>query len=149
MGWTMCAKACANEGDTVKLGRWLDQVEEQVLDNLDLFVAHEGGQGEDALEDERREQLADLLALCQVNLAVDNTGLAEFAGAGRGQPAGAQPVPAISSTIRRGRTVCGLFGIHAGGLLRAHGGFLMLFCASLAGDAPLWGGCGAFCAATA
>ncbi|WOO33722.1 ATP-binding protein [Diaphorobacter limosus] len=124
--------------DTVKLGRWLDQVEEQVLDNLDLFVPHEGGQGEDALEDERREQLADLLALCQVNLAVDNTGLA-------GAPVLVEDNPQVRNLFGHIQYESGedapyadFSGIHAGGLLRAHGGFLMLFLRDLAGDAPLW-----------
>ena len=55
--------------DTVKLGQWLEQVRQQVLNHLDLFVPGESG------EDERKDQLDELLAQCHVNLDVDNAGL--------------------------------------------------------------------------
>ena len=121
--------------DGVKLGRWLDQVQQQVLDHLELFVP---GQGDDALEDERRANLADLLALCQVNLAVDNARL-------RGAPVVVEDNPQLRTLFGHIQYEAGedapyadFSGIHAGGLLRAHGGFLMLFLRDLVGDAPLW-----------
>ena len=124
--------------DTVKLGRWLDQVKEQMLDNLDLFVPQAAGQGEDALENERSDQLANLLALCQVNLAVDNAGLS-------GAPVVVEDNPQVRNLFGHIQYEPGedapyadFSGIHAGDLLRAHGGFLMLFLRDLAGDAPLW-----------
>ncbi|WP_404299629.1 Lon protease family protein [Alicycliphilus denitrificans] len=124
--------------DAVKLRRWLEQVEQQVLDNLDLFVPHEGTQGEDTLEDERRGQLADLLALCQVNLAVDNAQLP-------GAPVVIEDNPQLRNLFGHIQYESGedapyadFSDIHAGGLLRAHGGFLMLFLRDLVGDAPLW-----------
>lgn len=124
--------------DAVKLRRWLDQVEQQVLDNLDLFVPQDGSQAEGAVEDERRDQLTDLLALCQVNLAVDNAHL-------HGAPVVIEDNPQLRNLFGHIQYESGedapyadFSDIHAGGLLRAHGGFLMLFLRDLVGDAPLW-----------
>ncbi len=124
--------------DAVKLRRWLDQVQEQVLDNLDLFVPIEGAQAEDPQEDERREQLADLLALCQVNLAVDNAGLAGAPVVIEDNPQTRNLFGHIQYESGEDTPYADFSGIHVGGLLRAHGGFLMLFLRDLAGDAPLW-----------
>ncbi|MGD9774064.1 Lon protease family protein [Diaphorobacter sp.] len=124
--------------DGVKLGRWLDQIQREVLDQLALFVPHEGTQADDPLEDERRSQLADLLALCQVNLAVDNAGL-------QGAPVVVEDNPQLRNLFGHIQYESGedapyadFSDIHAGGLLRAHGGYLMLFLRDLLGDTPLW-----------
>ena len=58
--------------DAVKLSHWFDQVQREVLENIDLFLPREGVQPDDAAEEDRRADLADLLDLCRVNLAVDN-----------------------------------------------------------------------------
>jgi len=124
--------------DAVKLGRWLDQVQREVLDDLELFVPHEGAQSEDPQEVERRTELADLLALCQVNLAVDNAAL-------KGAPVVVEDNPQLRNLFGHIQYESGedapyadFSGVHAGGLLRAHGGFLMLFLRDLVADAPLW-----------
>ena len=124
--------------DAVKLGRWLDQVQREVLDNLELFVPPDGTQASDAVEDERRSQLADLLALCQVNLAVDNAAL-------KGAPVVVEDNPQLRNLFGHIQYESGedapyadFSDIHAGALLRAHGGFLMLFLRDLVADAPLW-----------
>ena len=62
--------------DTVTLHQWFEQVQREVLDNLALFLPQEGAGNEAELQ--RQADLEDLLALCQVNLAVDN---AELRGA--------------------------------------------------------------------
>lgn len=124
--------------DAVKLGRWLDQVQREVLDDLELFVPHEGEQPDDPQEEERRDQLANLLALCQVNLAVDNASL-------KGAPVVVEDNPQLRNLFGHIQYESGedapyadFSSIHAGGLLRAHGGYLMLFLRDLLGDTPLW-----------
>lgn len=135
--------------DTVKIGQWLDQVQREVLDNLELFVPQDSGASgasaasdndaaNELAEEARRAEAQALLALCQVNLAVDNSRL-------RGAPVVVEDNPQLRS----------LFGyiehhsdedapqadfscIHAGSLLRAHGGYLMLYLRDLLGDEPLW-----------
>jgi predicted ATP-dependent protease len=122
--------------DAAKLGQWLDQVEREVLAHLSLFEA--GSADDEDAEDERKHHLAELLARCQVNLAVDNS---ERNGA---------PV-----VVEENPQMRGLFGaidiqtdtdpphadfscIRAGSLLKAHGGFIVLHLRDLVEDEGLW-----------
>jgi predicted ATP-dependent protease len=128
--------------DGAKLGHWLDQIQREVLENLDLFIPAEGlassEEEEDPAEEDRRADLADLLARCHVNLAVDNAVL-------QGAPVIVEDNPQLRS----------LFGhiehdsnsdapgpdfscVRAGSLLRAHGGYLMLYLRDFLGDELLW-----------
>ena len=124
--------------DAVKLSHWFDQVQREVLENIDLFLPREGVQPDDAAEEDRRADLADLLDLCRVNLAVDNGDL-------RGAPVVVEDNPQLRSLFGNiehqadGEAPRADFsGIHAGSLLRAHGGYLLLFLRDLLGDEPLW-----------
>jgi predicted ATP-dependent protease len=128
--------------DGAKMGHWLEQIQRELLENLELFIPVEslGGpdEGEDPAEEDRRADLAELLAHCHVNLAVDNAGL-------QGAPVIVEENPQLRS----------LFGhiehdsdsdapapdyacVRAGSLLRAHGGYLMLYLRDLLGDELLW-----------
>ena len=122
--------------DTVTLHQWFEQVQREVLDNLDLFLPQEGAGNEAELQ--RQADLEDLLALCQVNLAVDNAEL-------RGAPVVVEDNPQLRSLFGHiehqadsDSPQADYSGIHAGSLLRAHGGFLMLFLRDLLGDEALW-----------
>ena len=124
--------------DGAKLGQWLDQVEREVLAHLALFEAGDAAADDTDAEDERKQRLADLLARCQVNLAVDNSER-------NGAPVIVEDNPQLRS----------LFGaidlqtdtdpphadfscIRAGSLLKAHGGFIVLHLRDLVEDEGLW-----------
>lgn len=124
--------------DAAKLGHWFDQIQREVLEHLDLFVPHAEAETDDPAEEDRRAELADLLAHCHVNLAVDNGDL-------RGAPVVVEDNPQLRSLFGNiehqsdgDAPHADFSGIHAGSLLRAHGGFLMLFLRDLLGDEPLW-----------
>ncbi|HMN92979.1 MAG TPA: AAA family ATPase [Hydrogenophaga sp.] len=118
--------------DTVKLNQYLDQVQHDVLEHVELFMAQECN------EAERQEAMIDLLSRYQVNVAVDN--------------AGREGAPVI---IEDNPVVHALFGsidyqaeedvlltdfsrVRAGSLLRAHGGFLLLHLRDLLADPLAW-----------
>jgi len=124
--------------DAVKLAQWLDQVEHAVLDRIDLFEPADADTDSDA-EADRRDAQDELLARCQVNLAVDNDG----------RPA----APVVVEDNPTSRTLFGSIephgpddgmapashlGVHAGSLLRAHGGFILLHLHDLAAEEGLW-----------
>lgn len=124
--------------DAVKLAQWLDQVEHAVLDRIELFEPADADPDSDA-EADRRDAQDELLARCQVNLAVDNDG----------RPA-APVVVEDNPTARTlfgsiephgpddGMAPAGHLGVHAGSLLRAHGGFILLHLHDLAAEEGLW-----------
>jgi len=126
--------------DAAKLAQWLDQVEHAVLDRIDLFEPADADPDSDA-EADRKDAQDELLARCQVNLAVDNDGrpaapvVVEDNPTARtlfgsiephGPDDGPAPAPA------------GHLGVHAGSLLRAHGGFILLHLHDLAAEEGLW-----------
>ena len=124
--------------DAVKLGQWLDQVEHEVLENIHLFEEAETGENNQDTDSDRQDALDDLLARCHVNLAVDH-------GDRQGAPVIVEDNPQL-------RTLFGsvehpgdgdgaspdFSSIHAGSLLKAHGGFLLLHLHDLLGDEGLW-----------
>ena len=121
--------------DAAKLGQWLDQVQREVLAHLALF---EAGDPDDDAEDERKQQLADLLARCQVNLAVDN---AERSGAPvivEDNPQLRSLFGAIDIQTDTDPPHADFSGIRAGSLLKAHGGFIVLHLRDLVEDEGLW-----------
>lgn len=127
--------------EAAKISQWLDQVQQQALDHWDWFLpADELASGEatqTTAEEERRAQLEQLLAYCSVNLAVDNAPLT-------GAPVVVEDNPQLRSLFGSiehhgdSDAPADFSSIHAGSLLRAHGGFLLLFLRDLLGDEPLW-----------
>lgn len=121
--------------DTVKLGQWLGQVRQQVLEQLELFMPAQGSEGAD---EERKEQQGTLLSRCHVNLAVDNAGLQSAPVLIEDNPQlhslfGSIEVQAEDDAVQADFT-----HIHAGSLLKAHGGFLLLHLRDLLGNESLW-----------
>jgi len=118
--------------DARKLGSFLEQVQQDVLENLPLFSPREDD------EDLREEALKTVLARLQVNLVVDNHDL-------QGAPVIQEENPLFRPLFGSieyasdGETLVTDFSrIRAGSLLRAHGGFLLLHLRDLMADMPVW-----------
>ncbi len=118
--------------DSVKLGHYLDQVMQDVLDNLELF------KDSDSDDDIRREALHTVLARYRVNLVVDNDGL-------NGAPVIIEDNPlfrplfgSIEYQTENDVLMTDFLRIRAGSLLRAHGGYLMLYLRDLLADPLVW-----------
>ena len=122
--------------DAVKLGQWLDSVQAELLDNLDLF---EPGDPEQAsLEAERKDQLDELLSRCHVNLVVDNDGRSNAPVIVEDNPQLRSLFGSVEYQAESDMLLADFSCIHAGSLLKAHGGFLMLHLRDLLGDEGLW-----------
>ncbi|MGV3678334.1 MAG: AAA family ATPase [Acidovorax sp.] len=123
-----------------RLAQWLDQVERALLGNIDLLEPYYGENEADA-EADRRDDLDGLLAKCRVNLAVDNGGRS-------GAPVIVEDNPqqrSLMGSIDHGANAddadpgqADVSAIHAGSLLRAHGGFILLHLQDLATEEGLW-----------
>ena len=128
--------------DGAKLGQWLDQVQQQVLEQLPLFSAlpaAEGAEGNDeAVDDARKDALDDLLAQCGVNLVVDNHGQLSAPVIIEDNPQLRSLFGSIEAHGGEGGMPASFLDIHAGSLLKAHGGFLMLHLRDLAATEGLW-----------
>ncbi|MCG6933743.1 MAG: AAA family ATPase [Gallionella sp.] len=118
--------------DAVKLAAYLDQVEQDVLENLELFKVS------DSNEEIRSVALSTLLSRYRVNLVVDNDGL-------NGAPVIVEDNPLFRSLFgsieyqsENDVLVTDFSRIRAGSLHRAHGGFLMLHMRDLLADALVW-----------
>src|SRR3989344_257973 len=126
--------------DTVKLTHWLDQVEQAVLGDIDLFEPLDAERGSDQgadAEDDRKDALDDLLARCQVNLVVDNHGRTAAPVVVEDNPTqrtlfGSIEHGSDADTVQADHT-----NIHAGSLLKAHGGFILLHLHDLAAQEGL------------
>lgn len=115
--------------DTHKLGSYLDQVAEDVLDQLDLFG------NEDA---EAQVELMSALARYRVNLVVDNGGLSGAPALVEDNPLFRSLFGNIEYQMENDVLVTDFSRIRAGSLLRAHGGFLILHLRDLLGDPLVW-----------
>ena len=118
--------------DAVKLGAYLDQVEHDVLENIELFEVS------DSDEKIRRESLNTVLSRYRVNLVVDNDGL-------HGAPVIVEDNPLFRSLFgsieyqsENDVLMTDFSRIRAGSLHRAHGGFLMLHMRDLLSDGQVW-----------
>ncbi|MEO8333201.1 MAG: ATP-binding protein [Gallionella sp.] len=118
--------------DSVKLGAYLDQLVQDVLDNLELFKAS------DTDEDIRREALAMVLSRYRVNLVVDNDGLSGAPVIIEDNPLFRSLFGSIEYQSENDVLVTDFSRIRAGSLLRAHGGFLMLHLRDLLADPLVW-----------
>ena len=115
--------------DTLKLGGYLDQVAEDVLDQLDLFGS------EDA---DVQAELMSMLARYRVNLVVDNGGLSAAPALVEDNPLFRSLFGSIEYQMENDVLVTDFSRIRAGSLLRAHGGFLILHLRDLLGDPLVW-----------
>ncbi|MEQ1668865.1 MAG: ATP-binding protein, partial [Sulfuriferula sp.] len=115
--------------DAGKLGRYLDALAQDVLDQLELY-----GSEDVAIQTE----LLDVMMAYRVNLVVDNSEL-------RGAPALVEDNPlfrslfgSIEYQVENDVLMTDFSRIRAGSLLRAHGGFLLLHLRDLFGDPLVW-----------
>lgn len=119
-----------------RLTQWLAQVQKEVLEQLELFVGSESAN--EAAEEERKDDLEDLLARCHVNLVVDNAGLNSAPVLIEDNPQVRTLFGSIEYQAQDDMLLADFSCIHAGSLLRAHGGFLMLHLRDLLEDDGLW-----------
>lgn len=119
--------------DSVKLGGYLDQVADDVLEHLELFQPRE-----DEDEAVRQEALAAMLARYHVNLVVDHHGQTGAPVIIENNPLYRSLFGSIEYLSQNDMLVTDYSRIRAGSLLQAHGGFLMLHLRDLLGDEPVW-----------
>ena len=124
------------EVDYTSLTQWLAQVQKEVLEQLELFVGSEPAS--ESAEEERKDDLEDLLAHCHVNLVVDNAGLDSAPVLIEDNPQVRTLFGSIEYQAQDDMLLADFSCIHAGSLLRAHGGFLMLHLRDLLEDESLW-----------
>jgi predicted ATP-dependent protease len=118
--------------DSVKLGAWLDEVERDVLENVELFEVFEPD------DESRREALEATLARYRVNLVVDNEGLSGAPVIVENNPLFRALFGSIEYQAENDVLVTDFSRIRAGSLLKAHGGFLMLHLRDLVADPLVW-----------
>lgn len=118
--------------DSVKLGNYLDQVQHDVLEHLELFIAL------DTDDEARQDALAQLLLGYRVNLVVDNAGRS-------GAPVIVEDNPVFHTLFGRVEyqaeedvMMTDFSRVRAGSLIRAHGGFLLLHLRDLLTDELVW-----------
>lgn len=118
--------------DSVKLGGYFDQVRDEILDNLDLF--------EDIDEDDAviLDDRATLLSHLRVNVVVDNHDREGAPVIVEENPLMRNLFGSIDYAPENGSMVADFFGIRAGSLLKAHGGFLLLHLRDLIADPLVW-----------
>ena len=118
--------------DTVKLGAWLDQVQADVLESIELFQVFEPD------EESRQEALEMVLARLRVNLVVDNDGMTGAPVIEENNPLFRLLFGSIEYQAENDVLVTDFSRIRAGSLLKAHGGFLMLHLRDLLADPLVW-----------
>ena len=117
--------------DAAKLNAWLDALEQDMLDKLELFSGSED-------DEERLAALHLALARYRVNLVVDNGGL-------NGAPVIVEDNPLLRALFgsieyqsENDVLMTDFSRIRAGSLLQAHGGFLMLHLQDVLADPLVW-----------
>lgn len=117
--------------DAAKLTAWLDALQTDLLDGLELFH----GDADDA---ERLDALHMVLARYRVNVVVDNGSLAGAPVIVEENPLFRALFGSIEYQTENDVLVTDFSRIRAGSLLRAHGGFLMLHLADVLADPLVW-----------
>mgnify|MGYP001151943983 CR=1 FL=1 len=117
--------------DAAKLNTWLDALEQDVFDNLELF-----SDGED--NEDRLEALNSVLARYRVNLVVDNGGLDGAPVIVEDNPLFRALFGSIEYQSENDVLMTDFSRIRAGSLLQAHGGFLMLHLQDVLADPLVW-----------
>ena len=119
--------------DTRKLGTWLEDVQRDVLDHLELFDV-----GDPDAEEERRSALAKQLSRYRVNLVVDNANTEGAPVIVENNPLYRPLFGSIEYQSENDVLVTDFTRIRAGSLLKAHGGFLLLHMRDLLADELVW-----------
>ncbi|MFA5170664.1 MAG: ATP-binding protein [Sulfuriferula sp.] len=115
--------------DVGKLGRYLDAVAQDVLDQLELFGS------EDVTV---QAELMEVMLAYRVNLVVDNSGLSGAPALVEDNPLFRSLFGSIEYQVENDVLMTDFSRIRAGSLLRAHGGFLLLHLRDLFGDPLVW-----------
>jgi predicted ATP-dependent protease len=118
--------------DSIKLGAYLEQFSQDVLENVELFVASDDD------EQGRLEELGRVLSRYRVNLVVDNDGLEGAPVIIEDNPLFRSLFGSIEYQSENDMLVTDFSRIRAGSLLRAHGGFLLLHLRDLLADGLVW-----------
>lgn len=118
--------------DSVKLGRYFDEAQADVLDNLELFSPG------DEPQEVRVAALIDLLSRLGVNVVVDNHGREGAPVIVDDNPLFRSLFGSIEYESENDVLVTDFSRIRAGSLLKAHGGFLMLHLRDLMADPQVW-----------
>ena len=118
--------------DTVKLGGYLDQIEQDVLDKVELFKPL------DSEDDIRLEALHKAMQRYRVNLVVDNDGLTGAPVIVEDNPQFRSLFGSIEYQSENDALVTDFSRIRAGSLHKAHGGYLMLHLRDLVVDGLVW-----------
>lgn len=117
--------------DAAKLNAWLDALEQDVLDNLEVFDGDED-------DDETPGTLASVVARYRVNLVVDNGGRAGAPVVVEDNPVHRTLFGSIEYQSEADVLMTDFSRIRAGSLLQAHGGFLMLHLRDVLADPLVW-----------
>ena len=118
--------------DAAKLNAYLERIAQDVLDNLELFPVS------DTDEDNRQEELSLVMSRYRVNLVVDNDGLSGAPVIVEDNPLFRPLYGSIEYQSENDVLVTDFTRIRAGSLLKAHGGFLMLYLRDLLADGLVW-----------
>ena len=118
--------------DSIKLGAYLEQFAQDVLENVELFEAADDD------EQGRLEELSRVLSRYRVNLVVDNDGLEGAPVIIEDNPLFRSLFGSIEYQSENDMLVTDFSRIRAGSLLRAHGGFLLLHLRDLLADGLVW-----------
>lgn len=119
--------------DSLKLGSYLERVQQDLLENLTLFQATN-----EQDEQVRAEALQGLLARLRVNVLVDHQGCTGAPVIVEDNPLFRNLFGSIELEADSDVLVTDFSRIRAGSLLKAHGGFLMLHLRDLLADEPVW-----------
>jgi predicted ATP-dependent protease len=119
--------------DTRKLGVWLDEITQNVLDNLELFE-----ESDLDIESQRRQALASELARYRVNLVVDNANAEGAPVIVEDNPLYRSLFGSVEYRSENDVLMTDFSRVRAGSLLKAHGGYLMLHVRDLLTDELVW-----------
>ncbi len=122
----------AETADQSRYASWLLSLQQDLLEHVELF---QSGSADEGL---REEALQDLLARLRVNVAVDNHGLTGAPALQEDNPSHRQLLGCIEYEADGDMLVTDFMRIRAGSLLRAHGGYLLMYLRDLVTDPPVW-----------
>lgn len=116
---------------------WLDQVERALLGRIDLLEPADPEADSDD-EADRKDALDELLGRCSVNLVVDHAGRSSAPVVVEDNPGMRSLFGSVDPGSDAAAPPSAHACVHAGSLLQAHGGFLLLHLHDLAAEEGLW-----------